>query len=219
MHPSLFGFCTAKLHRIQLRRTLARWNQRTLVRTFTGLVMYAKERIRVRALLLKVLGRVDNYAIYRGFSKWRDYIAIQMKSQMDKVLLISKMTSGLYNQKDVAQLVNVVMRQACDLLDADRATLFVVRESSSITKTKFKNMTTLKTKKELYTFAADGTDPIVIPIDAGLVGQCVASGSVSKNTKAKESVHRVYGKHCSFDFYSSSLFQTCFIAIFWFSCI
>jgi len=35
--------------------------------------------------------------------------------------------------------------------------------------------------------------------------------------QAKESLHRVYGKHCSFDFYSSSLFQTCFIGFITFS--
>ena len=35
-----------------------------------------------------------------------------------------------------------------------------------------------------------------------------------KIQKAKESVHRVYGKHRSWHFSSSSLFQTCFIAIF-----
>ena len=29
--------------------------------------------------------------------------------------------------------------------------------------------------------------------------------------KAKESEHRVYGKHCSWHFYDFSLFQTCFI--------
>ena len=34
-----------------------------------------------------------------------------------------------------------------------------------------------------------------------------------KNQKAKESVHRVYGKHCSWHFYFSSLPQTSFIVI------
>ena len=65
---------------------------------------------------------------------------------------------------DVSKLVQVVMRQACDLLDADRATLFVVR--------------TIKEKRELYTFLADGTDPIVVPIEAGIVGACVAGRSI-----------------------------------------
>ena len=39
------------------------------------------------------------------------------------------------------------------------------------------------------------------------------------NTKAKWSEYRVYGKHCSFDFYYSSLFQTCFIVFITFSFI
>jgi hypothetical protein len=89
---------------------------------------------------------------------------------MDKVHLISKMTQGLFNQTDVAQLVSIVMKQACDLLDADRATLFVVRTVATKTK--------VKVKRELYTFAADGTDPIAVPIDAGLVGACVSQGAL-----------------------------------------
>ena len=55
----------AKIRRVQIRRACARWNQRTLVRTFDALVTHAVERVRVRQLLLKVLGRVDNYATFR----------------------------------------------------------------------------------------------------------------------------------------------------------
>ena len=41
----------------------------------------------------------------------------------------------------------------------------------------------------------------------------VRRASGKYNTKAKESEHRVYGKHCSIHFCSSSLLQICFIVI------
>ena len=165
----------AKAHKVALKRTMARWTKASVVRTFEALCAYTMERQRARQLIFKVLGRVDNYAIYRGFSKWRDYIKDQIQTQMAKVNLISKMSQGLFNQKDVSELVQVVMRQACDLLDADRATLFVVRKVQTKNK---KNSTTSTYKKELYTFAADGVEPIIIPYTAGLVGVCVAQGDV-----------------------------------------
>ena len=55
----------AKVQRVQIRRTMARWTKRTLLKTFQALAIHAEERVRVRQLLLKVLGRVDNYAAYR----------------------------------------------------------------------------------------------------------------------------------------------------------
>ena len=58
-----------------MRRTMARWNQRCLVRTFDALADHAVERIRVRTLLRKVLGRVDNYAAYKGLAKWKAHVA------------------------------------------------------------------------------------------------------------------------------------------------
>ena len=101
---------------------------------------------------------------------------------MEKVQLISKMSQGNFSLKDVSQLVSVVMRQACDLLDADRATLFVVR--TMVVPSRGTNKS--KVKRELYTFAADTTDPIIVPIDAGLVGVCVAQRSVVNISDAYE---------------------------------
>ena len=143
---------THKKQKVQMLRTYQRWNQRVLVRTFESLHTYAHERIRVRQLLFKVLGRIDNYFLFRGFSKWKNYIRTTMKTQLEKVSLISKMTQGLFNQTDVSDLVAVVMRQACDLLDADRATLFVVRTVHTKNK---KNSTVQTYRRELYTFAAE----------------------------------------------------------------
>lgn len=112
--------------------------------------------------------------LYSGFATWRNYVAAQIRAQMEKVQLISKMSQGNFNMKDVSQLVTVVMRQACDLLDADRAALFVVR--TMVVPGRGTNKS--KVKRELYTFAADTTDPITVPIDAGLVGVCVTQRSV-----------------------------------------
>ena len=70
-----------KAHRVALKRTMARWTKASVVRTFEALCTYTMERQRARQLIFKVLGRVDNYAIYRGFSKWRDYIKGQIQTQ------------------------------------------------------------------------------------------------------------------------------------------
>ena len=196
-------------YRTALKRTMARWTRRTMVRCFDALSEFAHERLRVRRLVRKVLGRVDNYASFRGFAKWRDYVAMQNRAQMEKTRLIGKMAQGLSSLRDVSTLVRLVMQQACDLLDADRATLFVVHDTISKDDIEHRGhaaaggsqrkIAAKKVKRELYTFAADGVNTqskdnaavsfmsentIRVPCDKGIVGACFTAGTVINITDA-----------------------------------
>ena len=54
---------------------------------------------------------------------------------------------------------------------------------------------------------------------SSLESKTLKKTKTGKYTKAKESVHRVYGKHCSFGIYTSSFFQICFMVFITFSSI
>ena len=70
----------------------------------------------------------------------------------------------------------------------------------------------------------DGTSAST-PVMAGILSLVNAERLKLKKSsgkykyKSEESVHRVYGKHCSWHFYSTSLFQTYFIVFATVSCI
>ena len=84
------------------------------------------------------------------------------------------MTNGLADAKHMEQLVLLVMEQARELVDADRASLFLVETADNVAS----DDGVARTKGDLYTFLAENADPIRIPAGSGLIGVCVDKGEV-----------------------------------------
>ena len=85
---------------------------------------------------------------------------MRRSSAVDKRLLA--MTKRVASKFELDQLFESVMNDACTLLNADRATLFLLNDS----------------KSELYSKIAKGADPITIPSDKGICGHVASTGEV-----------------------------------------
>ena len=90
--------------------------------------------------------------------------------QLEKEKLLLAMTNGLADAKHMEQLVLLVMEQARELVDADRASLFLVETADNVAS----DDGVARTKGDLYTFLAENADPIRIPAGSGLIGVCVS---------------------------------------------
>ena len=66
----------------------------------------------------------------------------------------------LQQPEDLTVLFEHVIHQACKLVDADRATLFLVDRHAG----------------QLWSKVAEGSGEIRLPLGSGLVGHCAASG-------------------------------------------
>ena len=72
---------------------------------------------------------------------------------------VSQATQRVLHAQKVDQIFTTVTSEVTTLLSADRATLFLVD----------------KEKNQLWSRVASGSDPIRIPMNAGIVGQCVST--------------------------------------------
>eukprot|EP00946_MAST-07B_sp_MAST-7B-sp1_P000858 g858.t1 len=79
------------------------------------------------------------------------------RENSERTARLVEMTKSLSTTKQLDDLFASVMSKAENLLNADRATLFLVD----------------KKKKQLWSRVSTGTNPIRIPLDSGIVGQCV----------------------------------------------
>ena len=169
--------------RVLVARAAARFQRRLVAKAFASMEFFASERIYQRALLLRVLGRVDNFAIHKGFSKMKAVIADARAVQLHKEKLLLEMSNGMSSAQDLEQLILLTMHQAKELVDADRATLFLIDSATS----------------ELYTYVAENSSPIRIKPGQGLIGACIQSGDIlnvpdaRKDRRFQSSVDRKTG--------------------------
>jgi hypothetical protein len=80
--------------------------------------------------------------------------------QLQKEQLLLEMSNGMASAKDIEQLIILTMHQAKNLVDADRASLFLIDSKT----------------QDCYTYVAENTEPIIVKKGIGLIGTCVDSG-------------------------------------------
>ena len=153
----------AAIHRrVIVARAAARFRQRLVSKAFSSMEDYASTRIHQRNLVLRVLHKVDNFALHKSFSKMLSVIADAKSVQLQKEQLLLEMSNGMANAKDLEQLILLTMHQAKELVDADRATLFLIDTKTG----------------HYYTHLAENTAPINCEKGKGLVGVCIENGEV-----------------------------------------
>jgi len=124
-----------RVHRQNLNRAVGRWKFRKAAGLFSVWQDYVLDRLHNRALILKILKRVDNMAISKGMSKWRGYLMELKQIKIQKEQLLMKLSNNLTSADDLKKIIKMVMHETRSLLEADSTALYLYDE----------------TKKQLYT--------------------------------------------------------------------
>ena len=113
-----------------------------------------------------------------SFNEDRNRLKAAEESMRSKSSQLLEMSKSIVSKNDIKQVFADVMKDAHELLEADRASLFLYDDKTS----------------ELYTIISEGTEPIRIPKTVGLIGACFTSSEVLNIEDAYED-HRFSSGH------------------------
>ncbi|MFN7134855.1 MAG: GAF domain-containing protein, partial [Myxococcales bacterium] len=88
--------------------------------------------------------------------------AEHLARRLEKLSSILEVAKALTSQRDLDRLLEMILKEAVKVVDADRCSLFIVDRA----------------RKELWTKVAQGTSEIRIPLGTGIAGAVAASGEV-----------------------------------------
>jgi len=102
----------AAVHRrVIVARAAGRFRRRLVGKAFASMEEHAATRIYQRNVVLRVLHKVDNFALHKSFSKMLSVIADARAVQLQKEQLLLEMSNGMASAKDLEQLIILTMHQ------------------------------------------------------------------------------------------------------------